>query len=224
MPADPEGPTAAGAAPPGPGGDHAAVHADAVSEASAPQRELDATALKAYAHPLRMRIIRYLGDHGAATSTELARVLGESTGQTSYHLRQLARHGLIEDVPGRGSGRERWWCPTSFSVDAARMRRDPATAPAAALLLSDMVEGRSQALQAWVSSSASPEWASASVHDQRTLILTPAELAELVADVHAALERFTAISHGRRESGEAPDGAERVRLYLDAFPLTDPPD
>ncbi|MEO3750548.1 helix-turn-helix domain-containing protein [Streptomyces sp. B6B3] len=69
----------------------------------------DPAALKALAHPLRLRILRHLGAEGPATSTTLAGSLGESTGTLSYHLRQLERGGFIEDIPERSTGRERWW-------------------------------------------------------------------------------------------------------------------
>ncbi|WP_103510865.1 transcriptional regulator [Streptomyces sp. SM13] len=65
--------------------------------------------LKALSHPLRLRILRHLGTAGPATSTTLAAALGENTGTLSYHLRMLERSGLIEDIPERSTGRERWW-------------------------------------------------------------------------------------------------------------------
>ena len=64
---------------------------------------------KALAHPLRGEILRHLDEHGPATSTTIAEALGENTGTTSYHLRVLADAGIIEEVPERAHGRERWW-------------------------------------------------------------------------------------------------------------------
>src|SRR5207248_116787 len=64
--------------------------------------------LRGLAHPLRLRILDLLGDE-PATSSILARRLGESSGATSYHLRVLERAGWIEEDSERGSGRERWW-------------------------------------------------------------------------------------------------------------------
>jgi DNA-binding transcriptional ArsR family regulator len=202
-----------------------AADGDAAGTApGAEPRALDASALKAYAHPLRMRMIRYLADHGSATATELARVTGESTGQTSYHLRQLARHGLIEDDPHRGTGRERWWRPASFSVDAAAHGKDPSTAPAARMVLSAMVEGRAETLERWVSAPEPPrEWVTASLHDQRTFELTAAELDDLGKALQEVLDRYRELSRERRTSGTAPEGAARVRTYVDAFPLLHPP-
>jgi len=65
--------------------------------------------LRALAHPTRLRMLGLLRHEGAATATTLATRLGLNTGATSYHLRQLAKHGFVEDDAGRGNGRERWW-------------------------------------------------------------------------------------------------------------------
>jgi DNA-binding transcriptional ArsR family regulator len=65
--------------------------------------------LKALAHPLRQRMLYHLAFVGSASSASLARAFGESTGSTSYHLRQLARFGFIEEDRERSRGRERWW-------------------------------------------------------------------------------------------------------------------
>src|SRR3712207_2472805 len=72
-------------------------------------KRLDARSLQALAHPLRMRLLGLLRVEGPATATQLAARVGESSGATSYHLRQLARHGFVEDEPARGNARERWW-------------------------------------------------------------------------------------------------------------------
>ncbi|MEV6830285.1 winged helix-turn-helix domain-containing protein [Amycolatopsis sp. NPDC051102] len=64
---------------------------------------------KALANPVRRDILNYLGKHGEANSTSVAKALGESTGTTSYHLRRLADLELIEEIEDRGDGRERWW-------------------------------------------------------------------------------------------------------------------
>ena len=73
--------------------------------------------LKALAHPLRMAMYDYLSEHGSATASQLGRHLGESSGQTSYHLRQLEKHGFIEEIPERSTGRERWWRRTESPRD-----------------------------------------------------------------------------------------------------------
>lgn len=72
----------------------------------------DPKLLHVMAHPLRMRIVGSLRIDGPATSSQLARRLDTDSGQTSHHLRQLAKHGFVEDAPELGKGprgRERWW-------------------------------------------------------------------------------------------------------------------
>ncbi len=64
--------------------------------------------LKALAHPLRRGILAELR-RGPASATTLAGALGKNTGVTSYHLRELARHGFVEEDPALGRGKERWW-------------------------------------------------------------------------------------------------------------------
>ncbi len=186
-------------------------------------RPLDASALKAFAHPLRMQMYDYLRNHGSATATQLARHLGESTGQTSYHLRQLSRHSLVEDDHSRGSGRERWWKAASFSVDGFRLRQDPATAAAVELMMVTTIRQRSDALLAWLTraETASEEWKYASVNNSRTLTLTPDELRSLNDEVMQLMVKYEALSDPREDDDARAreDGAERVRLYYDAFPL-----
>ncbi|HEX7747093.1 MAG TPA: helix-turn-helix domain-containing protein, partial [Micromonosporaceae bacterium] len=82
--------------------------------------------IKILAHPLRVRLLGLLRTDGPATATALARALDTNTGATSYHLRQLAEVGLVEEEPDRGAGRQRWWRaahelsswrPTDFDKD-----------------------------------------------------------------------------------------------------------
>src|SRR5690349_7805219 len=72
----------------------------------------DAAMMRAMAHPLRMPIVGSLRLDGPGTAAILARRLDTDSGQTSHHLRLLARHGFVTEAPelGRGArGRERWW-------------------------------------------------------------------------------------------------------------------
>ncbi|MBC6462199.1 ArsR/SmtB family transcription factor [Actinomadura sp. HBU206391] len=79
-----------------------------MNDPSRRQEITDIAALKLLAHPLRHRIEQELR-RGPVNSTTLARALGVSTGLASYHLRELAKHGFVEEVPELAHGRERWW-------------------------------------------------------------------------------------------------------------------
>lgn len=70
--------------------------------------ELDARGMRALAHPVRLAILRRLREHGSSTATRLAPHVAASPSVTSWHLRHLAEHGLVEDAPRKGPGRQRW--------------------------------------------------------------------------------------------------------------------
>lgn len=176
-------------------------------------RELDAQALKAFTHPVRMRLYELLEEYGAATATMLAERIEENTGVTSYHLRQLARHGLIVEVPEKGRGKERWWRAAGFSTDTDRFRKDPETAEAAEVLMAGLVRQRHGELARWVEESrtASREWIDATTHTRRNLRLSRERLAELGRRVSELLDSY-----------ESEEEGERVVIHFDAFPLGPP--
>lgn len=73
------------------------------------------------------------------TATALAAELGVSTGATSYHLRQLARHGLLTEVAT--AGRERRWQPANPDPDpATQLWLTPAQAARLASELAELVD------------------------------------------------------------------------------------
>lgn len=59
-------------------------------------------------HPVRRALLDLLAEADTATSTQAAQRLGLSSGLCSFHLRQLARLGLIEEAP-RADARARPW-------------------------------------------------------------------------------------------------------------------
>ncbi|MBW4030468.1 MAG: helix-turn-helix transcriptional regulator [Acidobacteria bacterium] len=85
------------------------------SENSRTKRSIELTdprALRALAHPARMRLIALLRNIGPLTATQAAEHVGESPSNCSFHLRQLARWELVEQAGG-GKGRERPWRATA---------------------------------------------------------------------------------------------------------------
>ena len=94
------------------------------SPAEQPSAMLGAAALRAAsAHPLRVRILDELSAYGPLTATGLATRVNESSGVTSYHLRQLEKHGLVREVTGRGTARERWWERRPGAIETPRRPR-----------------------------------------------------------------------------------------------------
>ncbi len=174
--------------------------------------------LKALAHPLRMAMYDYLAEHGSATASQLGRHLGESSGQTSYHLRQLEKHGFVEDDPAHERGRDRWWRAVGYSIDGRDMLRDPRTADAANALLQGVVAERAQVLQRWLMGGDSPDWEEASLNDRSTGELTLQEMHDLVRGVQEVVDGALKRAKERRAAGET-EGRRRVRIYIDALPL-----
>ncbi|MGW4471973.1 helix-turn-helix domain-containing protein [Nonomuraea sp. NPDC004354] len=174
-------------------------------------REMDAQALKAFTHPVRMRLYELLEEYGAATATMLAGRIEENTGVTSYHLRQLARHGLVVEVPEKARGKERWWRAAGFTSDTDRFRKDPDTAEAAEVLMAGLVRQRHAELARWVEESrtASREWIESATHTRRHLRLSREHLAELGRRVQELLDSYD----------DDGDDGERVIVHFDAFPL-----
>jgi DNA-binding transcriptional ArsR family regulator len=89
-------------------------------DAHAPTKIRDPAVMRALAHPARLTLMQHLGSVGPVTATESAEIVGLSPSATSYHLRALAKVGLIEEAPGRGDGRERRWQSTPSANSSAR--------------------------------------------------------------------------------------------------------
>lgn len=186
------------------------------------ERALGPEALKAFAHPLRMAMYAELRNGGPATATMLGRRLGESSGQTSYHLRQLEKHGFVEDDPEHPAGRERWWRAVGFRMDDLDALDDPGSAQAVRAVLQSMIAERAQTLTAWAASldEVRQDW-DVQVFSNVTADLTQDEAAELVERLTAVVEEITERGRVAKEEGRT-DGRRRVRLYLDVLPLPEP--
>ena len=117
-------------------------------------------AFRALAHPRRLALLGLLRIEGPLTATQAAVLLpGESSGSCSYHLRQLARYGLVEEAPG-GKGRQRPWRATSLFTSWPDVAPTPELAAATAEFELLIAEQQFARLARWiVSRSTEPaEW------------------------------------------------------------------
>ena len=180
----------------------------------------DAQLLRALAHPLRIRLIGTLHRDGPATASELARRLGESSGATSYHLRQLEKHDLVREVKGRGTARERWWerRPGGIATPDARVFA-PGSAErlATQLITNEWERGRQQNYHEFLAEGEGAfgrEWIDAATSDTVNLRLTADELRAVARDVEVVVQGYI-----DRFRGNPSPGARPVQLHLNAFPL-----
>ena len=151
----------------------------------------NATALRAYAHPVRMKLILALRTRGPLTATQAGRLLGESSGTCSFHLRQLAKYGLVE-VTGGGTGREKPWRATTTSTAWDDTPDDPEAAAAAGLLAEALAESYFGQLMRWLEARPDqPEqWQRAAFLGDRFLWLTPEELTRVGEELLAVTDRY----------------------------------
>ncbi|MEV7403924.1 helix-turn-helix domain-containing protein [Streptomyces sp. NPDC091267] len=187
------------------------------------RRVSDLGTLKAFGHPLRMRLYRALYISRRATASQLAEQVDEQVSLVSYHLRKLADHGLIEAAEGQGKdARERWWQPSSkglnFRDEDFREAPEMAATHAAVGRLSfdqhtEMYRRHLDAYQSW-----QPEWRSASFSSEYLARLTAQELAGLSREMHDLIGRYEAQGRAREEAGDS-ENRENVAVHVYGFPF-----
>ena len=195
------------------------------NETSGPDRprsvELqDARALRALAHPTRLKLVGLLRLQGPLTATQAARELGETPQRCTFHLGQLAKYGLVEEAGG-GRGRERPWRATASFTSWPNVMTEQEAAAAGQLLEAVVAEQHFEAVMGWIErKDAEPrEWQEAAQLDDAALYLTAAELERLGRDIWSLFERYLA----RAERAELrPEGARPVTILNLAFPRATP--
>lgn len=151
----------------------------------------DPKALRALAHPVRIRLLGLLRREGALTASEAGRRLGESSGSASYHLRQLERFGLVEEAEG-GTGRMRPWRATSVYTSWANVADTAELAEAADVFERFVVGQYVERLERWLEDRRAepPEWQEAVAFGDSLLYLTADELARVRDELQSLADRY----------------------------------
>ncbi len=174
-------------------------------------------AVRALAHPLRLELLDMLRFEGPSTATQLAHRLGQSSGATSYHLRQLAHYGYLEETtpPGRNGGgkRERWW---QYRERMVRVPGGQASDLGGRRLLAELLSREAYALDRFLTTrSRRAEWDEAAFLLTRAHRLTAAELTELRRAIEGLLAQLRPA-----DAEHAPADALPVRILAFGFPQT----
>lgn len=169
--------------------------------------------LKALAHPIRVQLLSLLRVEGPSTATALAARIGESSGTTSYHLRQLAAADfVIEDIE-RGNARDRWWraAQDSTRLDSNLLDADPQTQMAMDSYLAAVARMNFRRVEHWLDTARSwpKKWQRVTTVSDAALPLTAAETLELGKKIEALVEAY------RRP---AKKGDECVVVQWQTFP------
>ena len=89
----------------------------------------DPRILRAIAHPTRNRILSELSAAGSLRAVDIARLIDVPANQASFHLRQLAKYGLVEEAPDEARDkRDRVWrlaAPDGMSFRTRDMIEQP---------------------------------------------------------------------------------------------------
>lgn len=192
------------------------------SESNVPAREireLDAGALRALAHPLRVEIYDILSQYGPQTASSLATRLGESSGSMSYHLRALAKHDLISEVEGRGSGRERWWERPVGAVTFASpsAMKTPSGRAASQIVMTEYFRRRHTQLMDYINhgfAMTADAWQESSLLSTATASLTQEQTLALGESIQALIDET--VDKYRNQQGE---DVRPVSIRADIFPL-----
>ncbi|NEG90323.1 ArsR/SmtB family transcription factor [Bifidobacterium aerophilum] len=183
------------------------------------KHDADLAQLRAVSHPTRIRIMNIVAAPAdALTVGDIAERTGESAGTISYHLRQLAKAGLVEQVPSPdGDARKSCWRATTPKlVVHSDQSTDPASADALARSVSATVsEARIRYRQA---ESSLPEQWRHSLDGMTITRLTFEEAEQMQQELMAVADKWANTIGDRHVEG---DGSEQVMIALSAFRYLD---
>jgi DNA-binding transcriptional ArsR family regulator len=195
------------------------------SPVAGPPSELGPAALRALAHPLRIRILDLLPIRGPLTASKLGEIVGESSGSTSYHLRQLAKHGLVREVEGKGTARERWWerTPGGFSISSAG-KDSPAGRQTAEAVNMEFLRLRNERVMAFTRAGqlADEETLESWLGSAAFVTVNKWATREQARAVVEAWERFSAEHLDPLSRQEGEPGTVPFEIHFDVFPTLDP--
>jgi DNA-binding MarR family transcriptional regulator len=175
-------------------------------------------ALRAMAHPLRLDLLEVLTVAGPATAATCARELGSTQASCSYHLRQLAKYGFVEQADQTEDARERPWRLTDLEQSWSASEGDPATEELERIF----VQREADRILAWQATSRhQPEaWRDAGFLGGATVPMTADELSALRGQLLDLLKPYIDRLGDR---GVWPADARLVRIFLTGTPAgTDP--
>jgi len=177
----------------------------------------DPRAIRALAHPARLAIIEALGPGEELTATELAAVTGLSPSATSYHLKALAKWGIVQAGEARADGRDRPWKATGRSVTVSA-RVPGSTAVAEVAIMNTFLDRNRVIATEFLEHQASepPEWRDAAELASHDYWLTAAELAKAVQAMRDALAPYE-----QRRRDARPAGSRLVRIARIVAPRAD---
>jgi predicted ArsR family transcriptional regulator len=182
--------------------------------------------MRALAHPVRIALIEALGLGGPMTATEVGEQIGESPTTCSFHLRQLAKYGFVEEAGG-GKGRSRPWRMSTIGMRFSATREgDPEYEIAVTALTSMFRERQLDRFRRWQETMRSypRRWQEASDSSEYVFFYTLEELERLTRELtDVAVRRFSEVRDRVTDPSQRPPGSVPVELLMLSYPMHLPP-
>jgi DNA-binding transcriptional ArsR family regulator len=181
----------------------------------------DARTMRALAHPVRMALLEVLSLGDALTATEVGERIGESPTTCSFHLRQLAKYGFVEEAGG-GKGRARPWRMSTIGLRFSTAPDDPEAQLAVGALSQMFHERQQDRHRAWRASRASypARWREAARDMEFVLYLTAEELGQFNDEVAGML--MSRFQDRIGDPSRRPAGALPVETIMMSYPVSHP--
>ena len=167
-----------------------------------PEQEFlqDPRVLRALAHPVRGRILDEIEASGPVRAADIARELDIPANQASFHLRQLAKYGLVEEAPGEGRDRrDRVWRATAeqgLTVNLSELETAPG-GKAAVLAFRRNKQAWWHHLVDRAFATGLPKGSGVFTSSEHALKLTDEEAHELRNELDEVIEAWTRRTRGR---------------------------
>lgn len=181
-------------------------------------RELtDPRTMRALAHPARLALLEALTHYGQLTATEAAEHVGESPSNCSFHLRQLAKYGFVEEADG-GAGRRRPWRVKTIGTRFTDVHEDTETKLAAGTLARVIGERLLARARAGLEQRRllPDEWRAVTGTNDMTLYVTPDEMKELDEKL---LEHLSGFRERIADPAKRPHGSRPLQLAMFLYPV-----
>ncbi len=167
----------------------------------------DPTAIKALAHPARLVVIEALYAGQVLTATQCAALAGVSPSSMSYHLRTLAKYGIVVRAHEAGDARERPWQAAAESLRVSVEGGGRGGLAATSLLIQEALRADQEQLARLTELAVEDpdnEWVTSSNYARHRLMVTPAEAKDLVQRIDALLEKYHARTRKRSPADALP--------------------
>ena len=188
----------------------------------------DPKAIRALAHPLRLDLLELLSAIGPSTAAHCGRVLQVPQANCSFHLRQLAKYGFVEDAGPGADRRERTWRvpqarPTlriGAGGDAVRRQLKRLVVERETQAILDYVDrqGETAAGDSESADTADPAWRGEPGVVAAVAVVSADEADEIRAKWQELLAPYIART---AEGGQLHPGHRHVRYFMAGTPMPD---